>query len=76
MKMMLLLRGQDEVFSMRLAEAKADIEAATVARMREEQDDLSAQHEASLFELSSRHGMELNAVREALTIEMEATLLT
>jgi len=64
-KMMTLLRQQDDVFATQLEEAKAEVEARIVVRMREEQDELAAQHMDNLQQLNTAYASELNAARAA-----------
>ena len=64
-KMMALLRQQEDTFVKELEQAKADVEARIVVRMREEQDELSAQYADSLDQVHTSFAKELGALRAA-----------
>jgi len=64
-KMMALLRQQDDAFAAQLEDAKAEVEARIVVRMREEQDELAARHREDLQQLEASYAQEASTTRAA-----------
>ena len=54
MKMLALLREQDDAFASQLEQAKADVEAAVLRRMRDEQASLEAEYMEAMGQLKAR----------------------
>ncbi|KAL1526994.1 hypothetical protein AB1Y20_015682 [Prymnesium parvum] len=74
MKMLALLREQDDAFAFQLSEATADVEAAVLRRMREEQAALEAEYVEAMQQMAQQHEAVLAEVRAAAEAEKEAAV--
>ena len=74
MKMLALLREQDDAFAIQLSDAKADVEAAVLSRMRDEQAALEAEYMQAMQQLAAQHEEAAAAAREAAAAAQEAAV--